>query len=219
MSSLGFRNSCRRLCVSKECLLSQIGYKAFRSRVGIHFIEAQRLFRLTPTKEAEYRTYYHPGYSGQSLYVETVKDYARDLHRKISEALQEYARESQSLDQSFPERLLGASAWSSFEVQALKDRMQQLERKRDQLKRIGLVAEDRTYPFDVAALEKVTDAQRSVMTLYVDDTARKLGVFDGIAQRIEIMLDIINKKFQHKTIQIGREKGLAAVTPEGKVLN
>jgi predicted ATP-binding protein involved in virulence len=190
-----------------------------RKRVEIHLVAAQRLLRFSALRDEDFRSgaYYHPGYQ-QTQYVDTVKDYAKDLHKRISDALQGYAREAQSLDQSFPERLLTASDWSSSPVQGLKDRMQKLERKREQLKRIGLVAEDRTYPFNIAALETVTDAQRSVMTLYVDDTERKLGVFDDLAQRIEIMLDIINKKFQHKTIQISRDRGLAAVTPEGKQL-
>lgn len=194
--------------------------QSIKKRVGVHLIEAQRLLRFVPPREIESRAYYvHAPYAATTQYVETVKDYAKDLQKRIQEALTRYARESQALDQSFPERLLSASVWTGFSVEDLKIRMQQLERKRAQLKRIGLIGEDTAYPFDVAALEKVNEAQRSVMTLYVDDTAKKLGVLDDLAGRIEIMLENINRKFQHKAIHISKEKGLTAVTPEGKLLD
>jgi predicted ATP-binding protein involved in virulence len=193
---------------------------AIKKRVGIHLIEAQRLLRVT-SSAVELRAYYaHAAYPAAAMqFVETVKEYAKDLQGRIRDALTTYARQSQSLDQSFPERLLTAPVWTSFSVPDLKVRMQDLERKREQLKRIDLIGEDTAYPFDVAALEKVTEAQRSVMTLYVDDTAKKLGVLDDLARRVEILLENINRKFQHKTIQISKEKGLAAMTPDGKSLD
>jgi predicted ATP-binding protein involved in virulence len=189
--------------------------KDVQGRVGVHLIEAQRLLRFAPTKEWEY-PHYPPG--SQARYVETVKDYAKDLQRRISETLAAYAKVSQSLDQSFPERLLKGSVWGGLPLEDLKSRMQELERKRQQLKRIGLIEEDAAYPFDVSALEKTDESQRSVMTLYVDDTAKKLGVLDDLARRIELMLENINRKFNNKTIRINRDKGLTAVTSEGKSL-
>lgn len=206
----------------KESILAEPDWlQDIKQRVGIHLIEAQRLLRVMASPP-EWRVYYShgPGYGpGVTQYVETVKEYAKDLQGRIRDALTNYARQSQSLDQSFPERLLSAPVWTSFSVSDLKLRMQELEKKREQLKRIDLIGEDTAYPFNVDALENVTEAQRSVMTLYVDDTAKKLGVLDDLARRIEILLENINRKFQHKTILISKEKGLAAVTPEGKQLD
>jgi predicted ATP-binding protein involved in virulence len=96
--------------------------------------------------------------------------------------------------------------------------MQQLEAKRGQLKRIGLIEQDAAYPFDVSALENTDDSQRTVMTLYVDDTAQKLGVLDDLARRIDLMTENINRKFQHKTIRISKDKGFEAITAESKPL-
>lgn len=187
-----------------------------RSRVGIHFIETQRLLRFAESKDWEYQRYPH---GWETQYVETVKDYAKDLQRRISETLAIYAKGSQSLDQSFPERLLkGTANWGSLPIEDLKNRMQDLEKKRQQLKWIGLIEEDAAYPFDLSALEKTDASQRSVMTLYVDDTAKKLGALDDLARRIELMLENINRKFKHKSIRISKDKGLAAVTSDGKLL-
>jgi len=188
------------------------------ARVGVHLIPAQRLLRTAPIKDWEYRHVYTPAYSQSVQYVETVKDCAVDLRDRISNALASYARESQSLDQTFPQRLLKPSTWGGFSVDDLKKRMSALEAKSKKLKQIGLIGEDTGYPLDVNALEVANDAQRSVMTLYVDDTARKLGVLDGVADRIAILLGNINRKFKHKGLQITREKGLTAVTDDGKEL-
>jgi len=186
-----------------------------QSRVGVHLIEAQRLLRFAPAKNRDHQRF-APG--SQVQYVETVKDYAKDLEQRISETLTSYAKVSQSLDQSFPERLLKGTVWAGLPLEALKTRMQELEAKRQQLKRIGLIEQDAAYPFDVSALETIDDSKRSVMTLYVDDTAKKLGVLDDLARRIELVLENINRKFKHKTIRISKDKGLTAVTADNKVL-
>lgn len=182
-----------------------------RRKVGVHLIEAQRLLRFEQV---------HEDYSwrnGPGQYVETVKNYARDLHARISETLTLYAKQSQALDQSFPQRLL-SSAVIPLSAEQLKERMRDLELKRSQLKQIGLVDEAPAYPFDVAALDKLDETRRTVMTLYVDDTASKLGVLDDFARRVEILLGNINRKFTHKSILIDRDKGLVAKTEKGESL-
>src|SRR5574337_187393 len=182
-----------------------------RGRVSVHLIEAQRLLRFTQSaRDWDYRR-------SPDIYVATVKSYAKDLQTRISGTLTAYAKQSQSLDQTFPQRLL-KSAVRPLSVDELKNRMQGLETKRGQLKRIGLIDEDPAYPFDVTALEKLDETRRTVMTLYVDDTGTKLGVLDDLARRIEILLGNINRKFMHKTILIDREKGLIARTDDNQVL-
>lgn len=185
-----------------------------QKKVGVHLIEAQRLLRFPRGfrrgeiwKETE----------NQAAYVPTVNTYARDLQSRISDTLTTYAKESQALDQSFPQRLL--SAVQLLSADELKVRMKGLETKRNQLKSIGLIDEESTSPFDLAKLESIDDAKRGVMTLYVEDTERKLGALDDLARRIEILLANINNKYRHKTIFIDRAKGLEARTEEGKILD
>jgi predicted ATP-binding protein involved in virulence len=188
--------------------------KEIQKRVRVHFVETQRLFRFIAHKDFDN----HRVYGGQPRYNETVKDNAKDLQRRISETLTSYAKVSQSLDQSFPERLLKGRTWDRLSIHAIIERMKALEDKRQKLKRIGLIEQDAAYPFDVSALEKADDSQRTVMTLYVEDTAQKLGVLDDLARRIDLMTENINKKFQHKSIHVSKDKGFEAVTDEGKSL-
>lgn len=187
-----------------------------KGKVGVHLIEAQRLLRISqpPRRDTEY---WHAGFPSIT-YMATVNIIAKELQGRISETLTSYAKESQALDQSFPQRLL-QSAVRTLSADELKERMKNLEDKRQQLKRIGLIEEDPTYPFDVSTLEKLDETRRTVMTLYVEDTGRKLGVLDELARRVEFLLGNINKKFEHKAILIDRQKGLIARTSEQQFLD
>ena len=182
------------------------------NRVSVHLVEAQRLLRASQTpREWEMR-------HQRDSYIPTVKTYAKDLQTRISETLTIYAKQSQSLDQSFPQRLL-QTTYVPLSVEVLKVRMKELEDKRQQLKRIGLIGEDSTYPFDVRTLEKLDPTQQTVMTLYVEDTGRKLDSLADLARRIEILIENINSKFAHKSVLIDREKGLIARTDDDQQLD
>lgn len=186
-------------------------FTALRHRVNVHLIEAQRLFRMESVESRPY-----PPRARRM--TPTVLDYAKDLQRQINDTMAKYASESQALDQSFPQRLL-QGAGKTLPVDELKKRMQELEAKRDQLKKIGLVHKSLEYPFDVTALENLEQTKNSVMTLYVQDTAQKLGVLDDLARRVELLLDNVNGKFKHKSIYIDRSKGFVAIDHDGQLLD
>ncbi|MDW8234316.1 MAG: AAA family ATPase [Roseiflexaceae bacterium] len=178
-----------------------------RNSVRVHLIEAQRLLRFSEQRR----------WGEEFGYTATVKTYAQDLQKRIAETLAKYAKESQALDQSFPQRLL-QNPIQTLSTPELKTRMQDLEEKRQRLKRIGLIDEDPTYPFDITTLEMLDETRRAVMTLYVQDTEHKLGVLDDLANRIEILLGTINKKFTHKSIVIDKQKGFIAKTDQDRLL-
>ena len=48
------------------------------------------------------------------------------------------------------------------------------------------------------------------MTLYVEDTARKLAVLDDLAGRAKLLLDNLNRKFRHKRVRLDLRNGLVA---------
>jgi len=172
-----------------------------RERVTVHFIEAQRLLRFALGDVGRYR----PGLRT----VLTVLDYARDLKGRINDTMARYGQQSQTLDQSFPQRLLSARV-PPLAADQLKQQMEELDIKRAKLKEIGLLDEPQGHPFDTKALDRLDSTQQSVMTLYVDDTVRKLAVLGDLARRTRLLLDNVNRKFHHKKIRIDRERGLVA---------
>jgi hypothetical protein len=183
-------------------------FTELRSRVQVHLIETQRLLQMNPIAS---------GGAGlrSSGIVPTVSDYARDLHLRITDTLARYATQSQSLDQSFPQRLVKAAVQPGLETPELKIRMSALNGKRTELQKIGLLDATTASPFDVTSLDALDPAQSNVMSLYVEDTQKKLAVFDDLSRRITILLGNVNGKFRNKSIQIHREKGFVVVGPDG----
>lgn len=190
------------------------GLRELRSRINVHLIEAQRLIRLTATSP-EWK--YRPG--GDRTTMATVQEYSRDLKRRLETTLANYAKQSQKLDQSFPQRLLTGPA-GPLSVEQLKLEMQAVEASRDKLKRIGIL--DRgdptqdSYPLQVSQLDSLQASQLSVMSVYARDTKEKLAVLEELSGRIEILLTVLNRKFTNKTVSISRETGLAILGKNGK---
>jgi predicted ATP-binding protein involved in virulence len=175
-----------------------------------HFVETQRLLRATKPKRTEY--------SPDTHVASTVLHYSDDIKQRIAKALASYGQKSQSLDQSFPQRLLTVSN-NLLAPSELKPRMAALDKKREEFKEIGLLDETPAHPFDLSKLDILDDTQKRVLTLYVQDTEQKLGVLDDIASRAKLLLDNINHKFNNKKLYIDREKGFIARGENGQDLD
>jgi predicted ATP-binding protein involved in virulence len=48
---------------------------------------------------------------------------------------------------------------------------------------------------------------KEVLMLYVEDSFKKIEIFDELSQKIKLFLDIINKRFKHKQLFINKESG------------
>jgi len=159
-------------------------------------------------------------YAGrEALVLPTVRDYARDLSGQIKDTLAKYGAESQTLDQSFPHRLLQVAATASLSSTDLKEKMSNLEEQRTELQKIGLMDATATMPFDIASLDELASEQSLVMSLYVEDTQKKLAVLTGLSHCIKILLNAVNSKFKHNSIRIERDKGFVVVGHEGDPLD
>ena len=183
------------------------GLRELRARINVHLIEAQRLIRLSG-QPSEWRF----RHGRERTTTATVQEYSRDLKRRLETALANYAKQSQKLDQSFPQRLL-QGALSPLPIEKLKIEMQTVEATRDRLKRIGVLdrgdpSQD-AYPLEVSQLDSLQASQLSVMSVYARDTKEKLSVLEALSDRIEILLTVLNRKFTNKTVTISRESGLA----------
>lgn len=183
-----------------------------RGRVQVHLIETQRLLRMNRVEPS------YPVQQGTVL-VPTVRDYARDLQNRITRALARYATESQTLDQSFPQRLLKAGGQPGLTTADLKARMSGIDTNRAKLQEIGLLDAATSSAFDVTSLDALDSAQRNVMSLYVEDTQKKLAVLTQMSVRVLSLLSIVNGKFRNKAIQIHRDKGFVVIGPDAVPLD
>ena len=178
----------------------------FRSSISVHLVETQRLLMASLPQEINRFRVRHASRIG---FGSTVKSYSNDLKNRVAAALTAYAEHSQALDRSFPQRMLGGAKTETLETGDLKARMNQLEQQRNQLKAIGLIEEDASYPFDIDTLDSASPTQKAVMSLYVEDTENKLGVLSELKQKVDLLLGNINRKFRpNKQLRADRTTGL-----------
>ena len=146
-----------------------------------------------------------------------VVECSKDLKQRIDDKMTEYGRQAQALDQSFPQRLLQRSeANQNSSVEAIRSRMSDLQNKTDELKNIGILDDTPLHQFQL--VEDIEKSQADVMTLYVDDTAKKLKVLEDLASRARLLLASLNGKFRHKEMRIDRDDGLVVAGKDGDSL-
>ena len=172
-----------------------------------HLIEAQRLFQFGGTYRAIPRR--RNLRLTQDSLVSTVVEYSQDFRERLAQTMADYGRQAQTLDQSFPQRLIVAQ--EELSAAMLERKMSDLENKNTELIKIGILEETQAHPIPVGRLESIDSTQRRVMTLYVRDTTAKLAELDYLKDRSSLLLEKMNQKYQHKSIRVDREDGLVAV--------
>jgi predicted ATP-binding protein involved in virulence len=191
---------------------------SIQKSVKVRFIESQRLLRLAkaPRRTREY------GESSPALEL-SVAVHADDLAKAIQGKLAEYATLSQSLDRTFPVRLVeeiqspNASNQRFGVISDVRQKLTQLEDKRNRLQEAGLLDKQEDLRFQVP--EELQEPTQRVLPVYVADVEKKLSVFDDIAAKIDLLKDIVNSRFSFKKMSIDKEKGFMFRTDEGQPLN
>ena len=193
-------------------------FDEFSHRTNTHFIRAQRLVR-TSSWDSRRRLagWFHGGSRvrhGPSL--SQVVECSRDFQERLGRTMADYGRQAQTLDQTFPQRLMSGADLPQEDHGDLIERMIGLEGKTEEFKKIGILDETPTPPIE--HLGDMDATQRRVMALYVRDTEAKLGVLEDLASRTRALLDNVNGKYRHKRIRLDREDGLVAEGEHGQRL-
>jgi predicted ATPase len=171
---------------------------ALRLGVPVHFIEAQRLFKMNPTSSSYYR-------EREAPFTSAVGDVAREIAKKIKETDSTYRSTSTRLDDTLPSRLFASSpAAQMLPDEELNRRTRALEEERRRLREIGLVVADTSASFDPNALD---ETRRAMFAVYLEDNEEKFEVFKQLADRAEILLSILNHKFSPKHIKLDKDEG------------
>ena len=185
----------------------------FLRSANAHFIETQRLVRID--WDASSRLSYLRGTHRRSM-ISTVVECSEHFKERLADTMVQYGRESQKIDQLFPQRLIGAT--EELPDDRLQTEMSILDQKAADLKDLGILDEAPAHPFSVASLGDSDHTERRVMTLYVRNTARKLQVLDDLAARARVLLDNVNQKYRHKRIELDRDHGFIARSDSGQLL-
>ena len=175
--------------------------RQMRSAVQTHVIEAQRLIQVSGDAER-----FSMRRAPISRLSTTVQKYSEDLKQRLLEATARYAGQSQSLDQTFPRRLMALS--NDLSPEELRGKLDELDKDTAKLSKLGLLTLTQSYPVSTGELDRLDGAQRRVMTLYVQDTAQKLSVLTELADRVQLLLGSVNGKFRNKKVRVAKDSGI-----------
>lgn len=186
--------------------------KELKESINIRFIESQRLINLGFNTRPEI---YDRGEI--MLPSPSVATYSQELAEEIQAKLTEYGQLAQSLDRTFPVRVVQQKASSQLTNENLRHQLNQLEEKRSKLINAGLLNKDEDSNFEIQ--EEIDESTKKVLSVYIEDVDKKLSVFNDIAAKIDLFKRIINDKFSHKQIAISKDKGFSFTTSDGNFLS
>ncbi|WP_327440352.1 AAA family ATPase [Pseudomonas donghuensis] len=169
--------------------------------ISLHFIKTQRLLNFDGFIGASRR----PRGTEESV-TEVIQLYSNEIKELISKKLAEQAAVSQLHDRSFPERLLSLSDNEADSEESIRTMYADTEQKIQKLVEAGLIDQQKNIALPTKALEQT---ERKVLSLYLVDVNKKLGVFDELQKKIEIFLEIVSPKLRTKDFSVNRQHGFS----------
>ena len=147
----------------------------------------------------------------------TVRRYSEELAGRVSRSNEEYLALSQSLDRTFPARLVADNSDQNGSMDELRSQLDALERKRSRLEHAGLLAGEQS-DIEVPDLTRVDESRRGVLSVFAQDAAEKLAVFDELYDCVDAFTSIANSHFHHKQVMVSA-KGLGVADSDGDSLD
>lgn len=174
--------------------------------IQVHLIREQRLFKKAQnTVERNYREE-----KEQTLMIETIQTYAKELKQFILNNIQKSFNQTQALDSSYLDRLIDEK--NIITESDYNSRLLSLNEKQENLMEFGLYE----------SKQKIRDYSKDdakALLVYINDLEQKLIVFDDLLEKLELFTTILNeRRFTFKSINISREKGFYFKTSKGKEL-
>jgi len=147
----------------------------------------------------------------------TVRSYSEELAGRVSRSNEEYLALSQSLDRTFPTRLVADNSDQNGSMDELRSQLNALECKRLRLEHAGLLAGEHS-DIEVPDLTRVDESRRGVLSVFAQDAAEKLAVFDELYDCVDAFTSIANSRFHHKQVVVSA-KGLGVADSDGESLD
>jgi energy-coupling factor transporter ATP-binding protein EcfA2 len=172
------------------------------SEIHIRLIESQRLLNITSGRSSK-----------TSPMLPTVSAYSDELAQRMRDKFTEYGVTAQSLDRTFPTRLVKQQSSPDLTDQQLQNQLYELEETRSRLIEVGLLDKNENSDFQIQP-ETIDESTKNILSVYVEDVEKKLSVFNEIASKIDLLRRIINNKFaySYKEMNFDKEKGFVFQT-------
>ena len=166
--------------------------------IRVRFIDTERLTRTDHPKR-------------------TIRVYSEELAGRIGKTIAEYAALSQSLDRTFPARVVTGNGTSDTSMKKLVADLDEIKNNQSRLEEAGLLSTGHD-SIDIPDLNNVDPSRLDVLSVYAHDTKQKLHVFDDIYLKIDAFMTIANSRLRYKRVSVGAE-GLKVVSWTGADLD
>ena len=177
--------------------------KALIGEIDCHLIETQRL--LIIRDQAGDPTYYN-SLSRRPTSTLAISSKAQKLKDIIASDFGGYATLSQSLDRSFPRRVIDNAGRSPYDD--LEQRLQDLDRRRTELMNAGILNTETDDPVALPKEGAIEGSIARILSIYADDNHRKLLSLSGLLKKITLFKELIDERFTNKSIVINRANGI-----------
>jgi energy-coupling factor transporter ATP-binding protein EcfA2 len=177
-----------------------------RKAVHCRLIETQRLTTVRMRDPEEFE-------DDEPTLIPVVQTISDKLVERIEQALAESGTLSQSLDRTFPNRLLRTIS-PTLPEDEVRRRLLALEQKRAQLTDAGLL--EKTVESALIPGETLDNSTLRILSEYIKDAEQKLDVYNFLFVRIELLTRIINNRFQFKKLAIRRHEGFVFTDVVGR---
>ena len=177
-----------------------------KSDIRVRLIESQRLLNFVPSRSSRF-------YNETPSSWSTVSAYSDELAELMQDKFTEYGTLSQSLDRTFPVRVVKQQPSPEITEEQLGSQLDELENTRSRLIEVGLLDKDENTDFQIKP-QAIDESTKNILSVYIEDVSRKLSVFSEIARKIELLRRIINNKFSYsyKKMHFSKEKGFVFTT-------
>ena len=177
-----------------------------KSNIHIRLIESQRLLNFVFNSSSRM-------HNGKSSMLPTVSAYSEELAKLMRDKFTEYGTISQSLDRTFPVRVVKQQPSPDLTDEQLRFQLNELETTRTRLIEVGLLNQDENSDFQIQP-QAIDESTKNILSVYVEDVEKKLSVFNEIASKIDLLRKTINNKFaySYKEMNFSKEKGFVFTT-------
>lgn len=133
-----------------------------------------------------------------------IKSQADEIKQRLNEAQTAHSRETQKLDRTFLSRVLAQETSKNWNADAIRERYEVQNQLRNRIGKIASVELDGEVPLP----SELSDWALRLLSLYLEDTEKKLEPFKDLLEKIELLEQLVNRRLLNKILEVSERTGL-----------
>lgn len=165
--------------------------------IKVKLVETQRLLTKQKSEDSEYKN--------------AVIQCSEELKGIIRTKSLEATNFTSKLDRTYTNRLIQkVTSKNNTTISQIEKSLEALEDKRNFLIKVGLLEKDDESINSISNIDHNRDEVeilKDVLEIYIDDSNEKLKIYYELSEKLNTLLEIINKRFNFKKLSITKHEG------------